>query len=422
MLNPLVHAALTQASIRTRADVARAYGDLLCTVYADSKKAKPDPADAARRQILEILEGRDGPAYFPRSQTRAFMSRGEKDAYGGKINALDVMTVKAAAAAPRAMILADAEELSDPRVFIRGNPGQPGDRVPRRFLRVLAGDDPKPFAHGSGRLDLAEAIADPKNPLTGRVIVNRVWMHHFGEPLVSTPSDFGTRSTPPTHPELLDDLAARFIEGGWSIKNLHRMIVLSSAYRQASADRPECRKVDPENRLLWRANRRRLDFEAMRDTLLAVSGRLDPAMLGRPVDVAGDPMNGRRTVYGLVDRQSLPAVFRAFDFANPDSSAERRSLTTVPQQALFSMNAPLVIEQARALVARPEVAGPAAPDGKIQALYRLILARSAAPDELRSARGFLDARGDAPEARPKLDRLAQLAQVLMMTNEMMFVD
>jgi hypothetical protein len=266
------------------------------------------------------------------------------------------------------------------------------------------------------------AVADPKNPLTGRVIVNRVWMHHFGEPLVSTPSDFGTRSTPPTHPELLDDLTARFIDGGWSIKNLHRMIVLSSTYRQSSVDRPECRMVDPENRLLWRANRRRLDFEAMRDTLLAVSGRLDPAMGGKPVDVAGDPKNGRRTVYGLVDRQSLPAVFRAFDFANPDLSAERRPLTTVPQQALFSMNSPLVVEQALALVARPEVAGQAAPDGKVQALYRLVLARSASPDEINLARGFLEARSGAPEDRPKLDRMAQLAQVLMMTNEMMFVD
>ncbi|APW58901.1 PSD1 and planctomycete cytochrome C domain-containing protein [Paludisphaera borealis] len=421
-LNPLVYAALGQAAIKTKADVARVYADLIRHVYEDSKKAKPEPADKPRRQILDILESPDGPAYFRRSQTSAYMSRGDKDMYGGKTVELDRMTAKAAAIAPRAMVLNDAEEPYEPRVFVRGNPGQPGDRIPRRFLQVLAGDVPQPFTHGSGRLDLANAVADPKNPLTGRVIVNRVWMHHFGEPLVSTPSDFGVRSTPPSHPELLDDLTARFQETGWSIKSLHRMIVLSSTYQQASVDRPDCRKVDPENRLLWRANRRRLDFEAMRDTLLTVSNRLDPTMLGKPVDVAGDPANGRRTVYGMVDRQSLPAIFRAFDFANPDNSAERRSLTTVPQQALFSMNAPLVIEQARAVVARPEIAGQAAPEAKIQGLYRLILARPAVPDELGMAEGFLNSRNDDPKNQPKLDRLAQLAQVLMMTNEMMFVD
>ena len=185
------------------------------------------------------------------------------------------------------------------------------------------------------------------------MIVNRVWMHHFGEPLVSTPSDFGTRSTPPSHPELLDYLAGRLEDEGWSLKALHRLIVLSSTYQQSSFDRPDCRKVDPENRLIWHFPRRRLDLEAMRDTLLFVAGRLDGRMGGRPVDVAGDPPNRRRTVYGMVDRQSLPAMFRAFDFASPDQSAERRPRTTVPQQALYSMNAPFIIEQARALAARP---------------------------------------------------------------------
>src|SRR5205823_8449457 len=136
---------------------------------------------------------------------------------------------------------------------------------------------------------------------------------------------------------------------------------------------------DPENRLLWRCPRRRLDLEAMRDTLLSGSGRLDPQMGGRPVDVAGDPKNSRRTVYGMVDRQSLPAMFRAFDFASPDQSAERRPRTTVPQQALFSMNAPFVIEQAKALAARPEVAAATSPEARIAALYRAVLTRSPAP-------------------------------------------
>ena len=261
--------------------------------------------------------------------------------------------------------------------------------MPRQFLRILAGPGRQPFPHGSGRIDLARAITAPDNPMTSRVIVNRVWMHHFGEPLVSTPSDFGTRSTPPSHPGLLDYLASRLKDEGWSLKALHRLIVLSSAYQQSSFDRPDCRKVDPENRLMWHFPRKRLDLEAMRDTLLFVAGRLDGRMGGRPVDVAGDPRNRRRTVYGMVDRQSLPAMFRAFDFASPDQSAERRPRTTVPQQALYSMNAPFVIEQARALAARPEVSGAQTDETRIAALYRAVLARPASPAEIQAAARFV---------------------------------
>ena len=282
------------------------------------------PEDPARRQIQALLADRDSPAYFPKSQTYYYMSRTEKDQFGAKLDELDCMTVKAANAPPRAMVLRDAEELCDPRIFVRGNPSHPGSSVPRQFLRILSGPERRPFTHGSGRLDLARAITAPENPLTSRVIVNRVWMHHFGEPMVSTPSDFGTRSTPPVHPELLDYLAGRLQQERWSLKSLHRLILLSSVYQQAGFDRPDGRRLDPENRLLWRFPRHRLDLEAMRDTLLSVSGRLDPKMEGRPVDAAGDSMNGRRTVYGMVDRQSVPAVFRAFDFASPDQSAERR--------------------------------------------------------------------------------------------------
>ena len=268
------------------------------------------------------------------------------------------------------------------------------------------------------------AITATDNPLTSRVIVNRVWMHHFGEPLVSTPSDFGTRSTAPSHPELLDDLAARLQEEGWSLKALHRRILLTSTYQQASLERPECRQKDPENRWLWRFPRRRLDLEAMRDTLLFVSGRLDATMKGRPVDVAGDPRNRRRTVYGLVDRQSLPAVFRAFDFASPDQSAERRPRTTVPQQALFSMNAPFVIEQARALAARPDVVGAPTTEGRIAALYQVVLDRSPAPAEVQAAARFLTAPGsrNAGTTHSQISRWEQLAQVLLMANELLFVD
>ncbi len=425
-LNPLVAAALAASSIHTRADVARLYGDLLVKAAetpAGSANANA-LAHAAHEQVRAILLGRESPAYFPRSQTLLYMSRGEKDAFGGKTVELDRMATKNRFAPARAMVLVDSEDLHDPRIFVRGNSSAPGRHVPRQFLQVVAGPNRKPFPHGGGRRDLADAITNPANPLTARVIVNRVWMHHMGDPLVATPSDFGTRSTPPAQPELLDYLAARFMADGWSLKTLHRRIMLSSVYQQSSADRPACRKVDPENQLLWRAKRRRLDFEAMRDAMLAVAGRLDSRMLGRPIDAAGDPACGRRTVYGMVDRQSLPGVFRAFDFASPDQSAERRPSTTVPQQALFAMNAPFTLEQARALAASPAVASARDPRGKIQALYQAVLDRAASAGETAVAEQFLAASACAAGNGPRshASGLEQLAQVLLMTNEFLFLD
>jgi hypothetical protein len=221
---------------------------------------------------------------------------------------------------------------------------------------------------------------------------------------------------PPVHAELLDYLAQTFRAEGGSLKKLHRMLMLSSSYQQASVDRPACREADPDNKLLWRFQRRRLDFEAMRDTLLAVAGRLDSKMFGRPVDVAGDPNNRRRTVYGLVDRQSLPGVYRAFDFASPDQSAERRPMTTVPQQALFGLNAPFMIEQAKALAARPEVSGSSAE--RIAALYRLVLARAPRPEEVQLGLRFVESGATGSQ----LNAWQQYAQVLLLLNEVMFVD
>src|SRR5258708_7188706 len=229
-------------------------------------------------------------------------------------------------------------------------------------------------------MELAQAIASPSNPLTARVIVNRVWMHHFGKGLVATPSDFGARGAPPTHPELLDYLAATFIEEGWSLKRLHRRLLLSNAWQQASDDRSEGLKIDPENRWLWKMNRHRMQFEPMRDALLAVAGRLDPTLGGRPVDLYARPFPTRRGVYGFIDRQDLPGTFRVFDFASPDVSTPMRPQTTVPQQALFAMNSPLVVEQAKALAARAEVAQASDTSARIQALYRLIFARAADAD------------------------------------------
>ena len=245
----------------------------------------------------------------------------------------------------------DAAVPVEPQVFIRGNRDRRGRTVPRQFLSALAGSDRRPFLNGSGRLELARAIANARNPLTARVIVNRVWMWHFGKGLVNTPSDFGLRSDPPTHPALLDYLACEFVASGWSVKTLHRRIMRSSTYQQRSKACADGLQHDPENRLLWRFNRQRLDFEAMRDSVLAVSGSLDPIIGGPAVPITDPPFTTRRTIYGFIDRQNLDGLYRTFDFAVPDATSPRRFVTTVPQQALFLMNSPFLHEQSRRLSA-----------------------------------------------------------------------
>jgi hypothetical protein len=446
--NPLVLDALKAATCTSREAVARTYGDLLRRVYDQSCASSTAP-DAAKLQLLNLVVGQDSPLWFPKSQTRTYMSRSEKDAFAHKLQELDKLAVQSPHAPPRAMVLMDAEVLHEPRVFVRGNPVLRGDPVPRQFLKVLSRDERAPFAHGSGRLDLAHAITSPDNPLTARVIVNRVWMHHFGEPLVATPSDFGTRGTPPTHPELLDHLATWFIKEGWSLKKLHRQIMRSAVYQQASGMRnAECgmrseesvsgdselrtphsdlgniphsafRTPHSENRLLWRMNRRRLDFEAMRDALLAVSGRLDERSGGRPVDIAGDPECRYRSVYGLVDRQSLPCVFRTFDFASPDQSIACRPRTTVPQQALFALNSPFAVRQAKALAARPEVSASDEPAARITSMYRIVLTREPSREEVDDCLAFVEEQKDSES---ELSKWEQLAQVLLSSNELMYVD
>ncbi|MES2791900.1 MAG: PSD1 and planctomycete cytochrome C domain-containing protein [Planctomycetota bacterium] len=425
-LNPLVREALQKAPLTDRAAVARAYGDVLKRVYEESKTvvaaagtASPPPVDEPRQQLLAVLVSRESPAYFPKSQTRRYMSRGETDAFGGKIQELDRMAVKSPHAPPRAMVVQDADAAYDPRIFVRGNATQQGRHVPRQFLELLSTADRTPFPNGSGRLDLARSITAPQNPLTARVIVNRVWMYHFGEPLVSTPSDFGKRSTGPTHPELLDHLATRFMQEGWSLKKLHRWIMTSNAYQQASTPNAESRTVDPDNKLLWKANRQRLDFEAMRDTLLTISGRLEMRQGGRPVDISSDPQSSVRTVFGLIDRQSLPGTFRAFDFASPDQSIERRPRTMVPQQALFAINSPFVVVQAKTLAARPEIASAADPAARITATYRAALAREPQAQELAESLAFVT---DAKDEQSQLTVWEQLAQVLLSSNELMYLD
>ncbi len=353
-VNPMVARAFAGEPPGTMKDVAQRYGNLLTNIdqlwvkalaqtNAPPPKALPDPA---QEELRKVLYASDAPANLPRSEFDRLYDVPTVQKLRELERHIEELDASSPGAPPRAMALVDRADPHDTHIFIRGNSDNPGAEAPREFLEVLSGPDRKPFHQGSGRLELAEAIASRSNPLTARVLVNRVWLHHFGSALVATPSDFGLRSDPPTNPELLDYLAARFMEEGWSIKKLHRLIMLSAMYQQSSDDNAVFAKADPNNRLLWRMNRQRLDFEPMRDTLLAVAGKLDLTAGGHAVDII-DPASTRRTVYGYIDRQNLPNLFRAFDLASPDASSPRRFYTTVPQQALFFMNSPFVINQAK---------------------------------------------------------------------------
>jgi cytochrome c553 len=405
-LNPLVAAAFAAKPPASMKVVATTYGRLLAEVdkaWREASKANPKLTEltgADREQLRQILYGADSPATVPSgsiADIEWFFPEGVRVELGKLQKDIDHLNITHPGAPAHAVYLVDRETIVKPRVFKRGNPATKGDEVPIRYLSIVAGEKRQPFKNGSGRLEMAKAIVSKDNPLTARVMVNRVWAWHFGAGLVTTPSDFGTRCEPPSHPELLDYLARRFVEGNWSIKRLHRDILLSSAYRQRGDDSAAGASVDPSNRLLWKFNRQRLDFESMRDSLLAVSGELDCAAGGRPVDMFASP---RRSVYGKVDRQFVPGVFRVFDFANPDLHIPQRPTTTVPQQALFFMNSPFLADRAKALAARREVAAAPTPQDKVRVLYRLCYQRPPTGHQEQAALAFLSEQQLAAARQP----------------------
>lgn len=417
-MNPRIAAAFGGEPPSSMADVAARYSRVLREVDEEWMKlvaselqlaqagdsglaalptALADPAD---EQVRQVLYGPDSPANIRERDLLQLYDVPTQNKVRDKRNAVARVKSTHPGRPNRAMALQDSAQPFDPHVFKRGNPGNMGESVPRRELAVLADGERKPFEHGSGRLEWARRIASKDNPLTARVYVNRVWMHHFDRPLVNTPSDFGLRSEPPSHPELLDYLAARFMAEGWSTKKLHKWIMLSNTYRQSSQDRPEARAVDPENRFLWKQNRRRLDFEALRDSFLSASASLDESMGGPSVDITIAPFTGRRSVYSFIERQNLPGMFRTFDFANPDTHSPKRFRTTVPQQALFLMNSPFLIEQAKRLAARSEIQSTGSARERVSALYRIVYEREPAEEEYVLAERFIADQTAMPEALP----------------------
>jgi mono/diheme cytochrome c family protein len=391
---------------------------------ADSFKLPADAPspDADWEPLRLFLVGETGPIVVPPGDDIRGANRAEKEILKQKQQAIAALDSTHPGVPAKAMVMVDRPQPVQPRVLLRGNVGRPGKEVPRQFLEVLSGEGRKPFAKGSGRLELAQAIASPKNPLTARVMVNRVWMQHFGAGLVTTPSDFGLRSDAPSNPELLDWLASRFVQGGWSVKNLHRIILTSAAYKRSSDGNDAMANADPLNLLLARQNRRRLDFEGLRDSLLSVAGRLDPAVGGRSVPLTTEPFATRRTVYGFIDRQNLDGVFRTFDFASPDATSPRRFITVVPQQALFLMNSPFVSEQARHLAARLEAEHLSDPGTRIDRLYRLGLGRLPESDERELAMRFVEDKLGKTPVKGGLSVWEAYAQALLLTNEFSYVD
>ncbi|MEO7653918.1 MAG: DUF1553 domain-containing protein, partial [Bryobacteraceae bacterium] len=333
---------------------------------------------------------------------------------------------------PEEPAMASGLEDGDPveqKVFVRGDHHSPGDPVTKHFPLVIEGATPPRVAKGSGRLELAQWMTTPDHPLTARVMVNRVWQWHFGEGLVRTPSNWGTTGEKPTHPELLDYLARKFVESGWSIKALHRMILLSGAYGMESVAPQAVREADPENRLLSRFSRRRLTVEEIRDSYLALDGTLDAAMGGTLLPPAGkrgmpkpDDVR-RRTVYVPIRRGSMPPMMSTFDYGDATTSSDGRSRTNVAPQALFMMNSSFVADRALGL-AKNLLADATPSDAAIvNRAYLRVLGRVPRPDEIDRALSYtsaLEKKIDSPEARNYAWQ--SFCRVLMASNEFVFVD
>jgi cytochrome c553 len=342
---------------------------------------------------------------------------------------------------PETMAVSD-QKPENLKVHIRGSHLTLGPEVPRQFPRVIAGENQTPLDDKqSGRLQFADWLASPTHPLTSRVMVNRVWLWHFGEGIVRSPDNFGRLGDRPTHPELLDWLARRFVESGWSIKSLHRTIMLSATYQMSSTWNEAAAQADPENRLLWHHARRRLEIESLRDSLLAISGKLDRAMGGSLLRTANrayvtstasvDPViyqTHRRSVYLPIVRSALLDVFQVFDFADPNVQTGRRDTTTVAPQALFLMNSPFVSEQTKAFAERLLNDGSLDDVRRVRTAYEFLFTRPPTDTEVARSLAYLDRYTQAETARQttaadaRLRAWQSLCRALLASNEFVFVE
>lgn len=381
----------------------------------DSNVRKLENADA--EQLRQALYGQGSPPEIPTLMTWGFLDlfpdRQTQADFKKLLEDVEGFIRKGEGAPPRALVLKENDVLAPSHVFVRGNPFNKGEPVPRSFPAVLSQDNGQ-LVGGSGRLDLARRIIDPSNPLTARVIVNRIWSHYFGTGLVKTTSDLGIRSGTPTHPELLDYLATQLTENRWSLKRIHREILLSAVYQQASIDRHNALQVDPENTLLWKINRKRLGWEGTRDSLLAITDQLSPQIGGASFGLS-DAWNPRRSIYAYINRLDVPTLLTTFDFPNPNVSIGDRSETTIAPQALYFLNNAFFAEVAARVVARPDVQQITDHKERLQFIYQILFGREATPDDITDCAEFLG-------AQPNNESWQRLIHVLTMSNEFVFVD
>jgi hypothetical protein len=335
-------------------------------------------------QFLQVFGGgmmRKGTASLP-PMPRNFLQ-------STAVNKINSLKISHKGAPGGAMIVKDKDKPVDSKIYIRGEKSKQGDLVPRRFLTFLNHEN-EIFKQGSGRLELAEAIASKDNPMTARTIVNRVWMWHFGEGLVKSPDDLGNMASKPSNQELLDYLSIWFVENGWSLKKLHKFIMKSATYRQSSAPNPAFAVKDGENKYFWHYPVRRMDFESIRDSLVQITGKMDRTVGGKPVNITDEPYSYRRSIYGYVDRSAVSDLMMQFDFSDPEMTNSKRASSIVPQQALFFLNSPMVIDAARAVTERKDFQNAKDDDEKIKVVYAVLFQRYPRGQEPSLAKEFLN--------------------------------
>ena len=386
----------------------------------------PRPLDSPA-EVPAAAAGRDEEIASLKSTLATLEARG--DALAAELRRL-----LAEGPVPMAYAMAEGTP-ADARIQRRGEPDDLGDTVPRGFIAVLGEATIPAAVAGSGRLELAEWLTRPDHPLTARVMVNRIWQHHFGRGLVATPNDFGVRGRPPTHPELLDRLATDFVRAGWSIKAMHRLLMCSQAYQQDSrvspsmADQSDPRLIDPENRLLWRANIQRLEAEQIRDAMLSVSGWLNPQIGGKTIPLLNKQFvfnhtskdatsyeTPRRAVYLPIIRNNLYDMLEQFDYPDPTMPTGSRNSTIVAPQALIMMNAPVAMQSAQKLAAR--LHDESTDERRVQRLFALLFSRSPTPEEQRRVLALLS---DPQAANSPSEAWAQVCQTLLAANEFMYL-
>lgn len=398
--------------------------------------------DVARMRFLTDITGAKGPLALPDDGPEKQFSSTSQAQLKQLRAELEDLKKASPPEPPMACAVAEGATVHQ-KVFIRGNWANPGEDAPKQFLQIIAGENQKPVAQGSGRLQLAEWLTRPDHPLTSRVMVNRIWQWHFGEGLVTTPSNFGKLGEAPTHPELLDYLARHFMKNGWSIKAMHRLIMLSSTYQMGSEILKQASEVDPSNRLLSHMNRRRLDAEEIRDGMLALTGQLDLTMGGTMQSgfgTDGENSNSRlsinpdtstrRTVYLPIRRSNLPSLFNLFDFGDATTPGEGRSRTNVSPQALYMMNGEAVSSRSREL-ARSLLALKGDEARRVSAAYLWTLGRSPEAEEVQESLSYLDsykkkglavAQASGAVTTPNLDAWQSFCRVLLSSNEFIYVD